>query len=245
MKLALVGLIAISTWAQTLINGSRTIAGPVNYCSDAGSTDAYACSLSPAITAYVTGAIYHFRANTANTGAATLNLNGLGAKTIVKVAGGVTTALADNDIRANQGVTVMYDGTNLQMQSTLGNASAGGGGGDTIAESSGIAITTVSGVKYIAVDSLTVPRFDLVAGALDFPSIAANGGVQDLTLSLATAQQGDGCFTGQDPTLPSTISITCFVTAGGGSITVRARNHSASPVDPGSFGFTAIYLRRF
>lgn len=235
-------LLASAAWGQ-LINGGRTIAGPVNYCSDAGSTDAYACSLSPAITAYVTGAIYHFRANTANAGAATLNLNGLGAKTIVKAAGGVTTALADNDIRANQMVTVMYDGTNLQMQSALGNASAGGG--DTIAESSGIAITTVSGVKYIAVDSLTVPRFDLVAGALDFPSIAANGGVQDLTLSLATAQQGDGCFTGQDPTLPSTISITCFVTAGGGSITVRARNHSASPVDPGSFGFTAIYLRRF
>lgn len=125
------------------------------------------------------------------------------------------------------------------------NGSGGGGGGSPIEQGDGITITDISGTKRISVNSLTVPRFDLVAGSLDFGSIAANGGVLDLTLTLASAQQGDGCFTGRDPTLPSTLSIECFVTAGGGSITVRARNHSASPVDPGPFGFTAIYLRRF
>ena len=96
-------------------------------CPDLGSTDTYTCSLSPAITAYVTGTHYRFKANTVNTGAATINLNSLGAITIVKAPGGVTTALATNDIRAGQWVDLVYDGTNMQMQSTLGNAVTGTG----------------------------------------------------------------------------------------------------------------------
>lgn len=110
------------------------ISAPV-FCSDAGSTDAYACTLSPTISSYVTGTRYRFKANTANTGAASINLNALGAKTIVKVAGGITTTLIDNDIRAGQWLDIVYDGTNMQLQSTLGNApviAVGLSGGQTI-----------------------------------------------------------------------------------------------------------------
>ena len=91
-------------------------------CSDAGSTDAYACNLPVALSGYTTGQRYLFKANTANTGAATINFNSLGAVTIKKVAGGITTDLADNDIRAGQWVLLLYDGTNMQMASNLGNA---------------------------------------------------------------------------------------------------------------------------
>jgi hypothetical protein len=101
------------------------IDGSSHYCADAGSTDAYACTLTPAPAAYVTGAFYAFKANTANDGAATINFNALGAKSIKKVAGGVTTDPAANDIRVGQVVLVQYDGTNMQMQSTLGNAATG------------------------------------------------------------------------------------------------------------------------
>lgn len=110
------------------LSGAATVGAGVNYCADAGVSDAYACSLSPAITAYSTGTIYTFKANTANTGAATLNLNSLGAKTIVKTAGGITTTLADNDIRAGSIVEVVYDGTNLQLISASANAASGGSG---------------------------------------------------------------------------------------------------------------------
>lgn len=89
------------------------------YAADGGGTDAYAITLSPALTAYATGQVFHFYANTANTGAATLNVNSLGAKTIKKHH---DQDLADNDIEAGQLVTVIYDGTNFQMQSQLGNA---------------------------------------------------------------------------------------------------------------------------
>lgn len=117
---------ALAVSAQTMVNGGRVIQGPLNYCVDGGSSDSYACALSPAVTSYVAGACYQFKANTGNTGAASVNFNTLGAVPIKKAAGGVATDLSDYDIRANQIVRVCYDGVNMQMQSQLGNAAAGG-----------------------------------------------------------------------------------------------------------------------
>jgi hypothetical protein len=97
------------------------MSGPF-FCQDGGTSGAYGCSLTPAVAGYTAGTTYWFRANTANTGSATLNLNGLGAKAIVKQA---NQALAANDIRAGQWVMVTYDGANMQMQSQTGNASGG------------------------------------------------------------------------------------------------------------------------
>ncbi len=98
------------------------MSGPFS-CQDGGSSGAYSCSLAPAITAYTAGTTYWFRANTANTGSASLNLNGLGAKTIVKQS---NQPVVTGDIRAGQWVMVTYDGVNMQMQSQTGNAGAGG-----------------------------------------------------------------------------------------------------------------------
>ena len=108
-------------------NGSGTsipatatqMSGP-NFCQDAGSSGAYACNLSPVIASYVTGTLYWFKANTANTGGASINLNSLGALTLVKMIGAITTSLAANDIRAGQWVACLYDGTNCEMASQLG-----------------------------------------------------------------------------------------------------------------------------
>lgn len=90
---------------------------PNNYAVDAGGTDAYAITLTTAPTAYVAGQVYNFKANTANTGAATLNVNSLGAKTIVDASG---STLADGAIAAGQVVSVIYDGTNLRILSLPG-----------------------------------------------------------------------------------------------------------------------------
>lgn len=91
-----------------------------DYAADAGGTDAYAITLSPVITAYSAGQVFTFKANTANTGAATLNVNALGAITIKK---NYNSDLADGDIKANQIVTVVYDGTNMQLVSPVANPS--------------------------------------------------------------------------------------------------------------------------
>lgn len=83
-----------------------------DYAADAGATDSYAITVTPAPAAYTTGDVYTFRANTANTGVATLNVNSLGAKTIKKNS---TSDLDNSDILAGQIVTVCYDGTNMQL----------------------------------------------------------------------------------------------------------------------------------
>jgi hypothetical protein len=116
------GLLKITTSTGIpSIATANDISSPVA-AADAGASDTYTATLSPAPAAYVDGAHYRFKANTANTGACTINFNGLGAKTIKKVAGGITSDLSDNDIRVGQWVDLVYDGTNMQMQSTLGNA---------------------------------------------------------------------------------------------------------------------------
>lgn len=83
------------------------------YAADAGSNDTYVITLSPAPTSYTNGMIVYFKANTINTGAATINVNSLGAKTIVK---GVNSTLSDGDIAAGQFCTLIYDGTNFVLQ---------------------------------------------------------------------------------------------------------------------------------
>lgn len=82
--------------------------------TDGGSSDDYAISLDPAPTDYdnLIGVPIVFKANTANTGAATLNLNSLGAKAIKK---NLNEDLASNDIKSGQMVIVAYDGTNFQQ----------------------------------------------------------------------------------------------------------------------------------
>lgn len=77
-------------------------------------TDAYAITLTPAVTAYTTGDVYYFKADVANTGACTLNVSGLGAKTLLTNKG---LTPPDNYIAAGAMVQCMYDGTNMQILS--------------------------------------------------------------------------------------------------------------------------------
>lgn len=98
------------------------------YAADAGSTDAYAISLTPAITAYATGAHYRFRANTLNTGASTLAIDGLTATAIKKWSAGALADTATGDIVALQQVEVVYNGTYFVMDSPVATPASGGGG---------------------------------------------------------------------------------------------------------------------
>lgn len=115
-SVAITGNAAVT--GNTTITGNLTVAGTTsaagapNYGVDAGSNDTYVATLSPVPAAYVTGRVYVLKAATANTGAASVNFNGLGAKTIVKA---VSTTLADNDILAAMLCLLVYDGTNMVL----------------------------------------------------------------------------------------------------------------------------------
>jgi len=73
--------------------------------------------------------LFSFVAANANTGAATINLNGLGAKSITKSG---TTALAANDIVSGRLYLIEYDGTRFQL---LNPSSSTGTGASVFATS--------------------------------------------------------------------------------------------------------------
>lgn len=101
-------------------------------CNDAGSTDSYACSPSPSVASYTNGLEVRLTVNTANTGAATLAVSGLAAKNVVKLAGGVSTALADNDLVPKGTYLLVYNSMddNFKVISQVG--SMGGGSASAI-----------------------------------------------------------------------------------------------------------------
>ena len=88
-----------------LQNGATTIA-------TVSGTDTLTGSLTPAITAYATGNLFSFVAANTNTGATTINLNSLGAKSITKSG---TTALVAGDLVSGQVYLIEYDGTRFQL----------------------------------------------------------------------------------------------------------------------------------
>lgn len=119
------GVVEIATQAEVLAKtgtggtGAKLVVSPDNMNStlvydgatDSVGTDSYAITLTPAPTAYTTYQKFTFKAGTANTGACSLNVNGLGAKTIKKR---YNQDLSTGDILANQIIEVVYDGTNFQ-----------------------------------------------------------------------------------------------------------------------------------
>lgn len=78
----------------------------------ASGTDTYAITPSPAITAYASGQAYLVTFTNANTTAPTLNVSGLGPKSITKNG---ATALDRNDIAAGAQRLLTYDGTQFQI----------------------------------------------------------------------------------------------------------------------------------
>lgn len=107
--------------AQDAVSAEVIQQGSLTYALATG-TNAYAITLSPAITSYATGMTVNFIAANANTAASTLNVNGLGARAIKKA---VSNDLVAGDLAAGQAASVMYDGTNFQLLSGLGGSAFG------------------------------------------------------------------------------------------------------------------------
>lgn len=83
-----------------------------------GGTTAYLLTSSTVYTALASGLTLCIKFNAANTGASTLNVDGLGAKSIRKFTSGAEGAVAANDLLANNHYYLVYD--------TAVNAAAGG-----------------------------------------------------------------------------------------------------------------------
>ena len=129
-------------------------------------TDTLTGSLTPAIAAYATGNLFSFVAAATNTGAATINLNSLGAKSITKQG---TTALSAGDIVSGRLYLIEYDGTRFQLI----NPSASSGilspvnGGTGIANNAASTLTIsgnfASTLTVTGTTAITLPTSGIVA----------------------------------------------------------------------------------
>jgi hypothetical protein len=86
--------------------------GSIQWLTSVSGTDTITASATPTPTAYAAGQTFRFIAAATNTGAVTLNVSGLGVKSVTKEG---TTALVAGDILSGQVVTVTYDGTQFQL----------------------------------------------------------------------------------------------------------------------------------
>lgn len=122
--------------ARALMAATKRMWGRLNgrYASG-GSANAYSLTPDGALAAYTLGERYSFRANFSNTGAATLNISGLGAKAIKKMTASGKADLASGDIQSGQPVTAEYDGTDMVMVTLPANSvlPAAGSAGNVLA----------------------------------------------------------------------------------------------------------------
>jgi hypothetical protein len=177
-----------------------TFSATLKCAAASASGTAYTCTSSPSFTPAAQDAIL-FKADVANTGSATLNVNSSSAKTIKKQGGG--TNLVANDLLAGQWVTLVYDGTNWQMEGQSGNASAGG------VTSADLTVPTaefsVSGGPITGVGTFAISK------ASQSPNLIAAGPTNGANTSIVQHASGvcDGCGPGH-----ITVSFPNNVTAG-------------------------------
>lgn len=112
----------------------------LHYGVDTGVANAYVAVVTPGIVNYDSGLAALIYTTHASTGASTINLNGLGVKSIVKNNG---SAIAANDIPAGGLIWIAFDGTNFELL----NSTVSGGGAQTFA---------IYRPYWIAVNSATV-----------------------------------------------------------------------------------------
>ena len=99
------------TLAKDAANVSQIQNSSAILLASVAGTDTITASLSPALTAYANGQIFTLIPANTNTGAVTININGLGAKSITKNG---STALVAGDLVAGVEYSLQYDGTRFQ-----------------------------------------------------------------------------------------------------------------------------------
>jgi len=188
-----------------------------------GSSTAYVVTLSPAPTSLTAGMVVHAKIVNANTTTTpTINVNGLGAKTIVK---DVNTALAVGDIAANQLCSFMYDGTNMVLQKVQKSV-------DIQTFTADGTWTKPSGAKIVIVECIG-------GGA------SGGGGAGGALANFATGGSGGGggALTRREiqaSDLAATVAVTVGAATTGGAGGTAANGSDGSPGNQSSFGTHAI-----
>lgn len=90
---------------QAILQSQESVSG-----TTAGTSTAYTLTLTPALSGYTTGQRFLVKIHTSCGNSPTININGLGAKSIVK---NVSTALVTGDLETDKYYLMVYNGTNF------------------------------------------------------------------------------------------------------------------------------------
>lgn len=154
------------------VSGLQLQNSTLTFLTSVAGTNVITGNLTPAIASYVAGQMFSFLSAGANTGAVTLNINGVGAKSVTKLG---STALAAGDIPANTIIIVQYDGTEFQLVAPAALSSLGS---MAFQNASSVAITggTIAG-------TFTGPLTGNVTGNVSGSSGSCTGNAATATLS--------------------------------------------------------------
>jgi len=175
----------------------------------------YACSPPVDPGAYRSGELYAFKADVANTGAATINLTSHGAKTMRKWVSGSLIDLVANDIGAGQWVVMRYDGTYMQVLSLGGATIPSVTGALKGNGSGGAAAVTGAGTNCVKVDGTSSAcaggsGAGMFAQLTDFTATDTTGTIQTigaLCSAMTPCQTRTGSSGFFTMTAPATITL--------------------------------------
>lgn len=206
--------------------------GTLTHLTSVSGADTITASAPIGLSAYATGQKFSFVSAGANTGAVTLNINAIGAKSVTKDG---TTALAADDIVSGAVCVVVYDGTQFQLVTT---------------KSVPAASETVSGRVELATAAEVSTGTDTtraVTPATLAPVLAAitRGGSRQTALSGPVDSSGLPAFGGSTGSTTVTASGTLIVTAANGWNASGALDRVGSITNPSWTGLStngAMYL---
>lgn len=173
--------------ATFLDDGAATPAkitpGAICAATTTGSANAYVATPSPALPGLTTNAWLVIKANFTNTGAATINVNGLGAKAIKKWTAGAVADVQAGDIQTGQECIIAYDGTQWQLI------------GDVYSSKWNYALATGAANTYAITVREQLGYADIVGLPIVFKTNAANSAACTLNvngLGAKSIKQADG-----------------------------------------------------
>jgi hypothetical protein len=189
-----------------------------------GSANVYTLTLSPALTSYVEGVAVAVKIHAANTGASTININGLGARNILDPKGN---AVLSGKLMANGVYSLRYNGTAFILQGEGGDYGTAGAAqvltGYTIGTDAGI----VSGTMPNQGAATLTPSG---TGAVPIPAGYHNGSgtVSQVSVPAANVKTGT-TIAGVAGTMPDR-GATNLTPSGTGTVAIPAGYHNGSGV---------------
>lgn len=225
--------------------------------SSVSGADTITAVCSPAISAYASGQSFKFVSAGANTGAVTLNINGLGAKSVTKEG---TTALAAGDIAAGAVVWVDYDGTRFQLTSgrstqpldpTLTALAGLATGADQLPYSTGVDTFEQTPLTAFARTVLDDADADTAKATLEV-GLQSRG-----HFSIATGLAMDASHLGKTahyynaadgsvtlPPIPASGKMVSFYVIGSGSLTINREGTTTGIYAKGAEGAASILIHK-